>query len=189
MGDTSVRRVKRTLSWISCAAILTAAATASGDGGYFGGALGARAAGRSGAFVARADDPTAVLYNPAGIANIGGSVAMFGNRLSYNGYTFTRAPTQDWGNTQNGAAPTVTPAWEAELRRVIELDPHEVGVASPLWTTGLLATYLAAQTGVEMSAETVRRYLHRFDYVCKRPKWTLKRKAEDQEDWAGNACG
>jgi transposase len=86
-----------------------------------------------------------------------------------------------------GAAPTVTPAWEAELRRVIELDPHEVGVASPLWTTGLLATYLAAQTGVEMSAETVRRYLHRFDYVCKRPKWTLKRKAEDQEDWAGNA--
>ena len=30
------------------------------------------------------------------------------------------------------------------------------------------------------------RYLHRFDYVCKRPKWTLKRKAEEQEDWAGN---
>ena len=38
-----------------------------------------------------------------------------------------------------GAAPVVTPAWEAELRRVIELDPHEVGVASALWTTGLLA--------------------------------------------------
>jgi transposase len=86
-----------------------------------------------------------------------------------------------------GAAPAVTPAWETELRRVIELDPHAVGVPSPLWTTGLLAGYLAAQTGVATSDETVRRYLHRFDYVCKRPKWTLKRKAEEQEDWAGNA--
>ncbi len=85
-----------------------------------------------------------------------------------------------------GAAPAVTPAWEAELRRVIEVDPHEVGVASPLWTTGVLATYLAARTGHEASDETARRYLHRFDYVCKRPKWTLKRKAEEQADWAGN---
>jgi len=83
--------------------------------------------------------------------------------------------------------PTVTPAWAAELRRVIELDPHEVGVASPLWTTGLLATYLAEHTGLETSDETVRRHLHRFDYVCKRPKWTLKRKAEEAPEWAGNA--
>ena len=35
-----------------------------------------------------------------------------------------------------GSLPAVPPAWEAELRRVIELDPHEVGVPSPLWTTG-----------------------------------------------------
>ena len=69
---------------------------------------------------------------------------------------------------------------------VIDLDPHEVGVASPLWTTGLLATYLAAHTGLETSDETVRRALQRCDYVCKRPKWTLKRKAEEDPDWAGN---
>ena len=85
-----------------------------------------------------------------------------------------------------GAAPAVTPAWAAELRRVIELDPHEVGVPHTLWTTGLLATYLAERSGLLTSDETVRRYLHRFDYVCKRPKWTLKRKAEEQPDWAGN---
>src|SRR5262249_21279312 len=46
-----------------------------------------------------------------------------------------------------GAAPAVTPAWAAELGRVIELDPHAVGVPSPLWTTGLLAAYLARATG------------------------------------------
>jgi transposase len=85
-----------------------------------------------------------------------------------------------------GAAPAVTPAWAAELRRVIELDPHTVGVASPLWTTGLLAAHLAKVAGHAASDETVRRYLHRFGYVCKRPKWTLKRKAEAQQDWAGN---
>ena len=85
-----------------------------------------------------------------------------------------------------GSPPAVPPAWEAELRRVVELDPHEVGVPSALWTTGLLATYLAARTGHAASDETVRRYLHRFDYVCKRPKWTLKRKAEEHPDWPGN---
>jgi transposase len=39
-----------------------------------------------------------------------------------------------------GPPPAVPPAWEAELRRVIDLDPREVGVPSALWTTGLLAT-------------------------------------------------
>ena len=89
------------------AAATTVAAQASADGGYYGGALGARAAGRSGAFVARADDPTAVAYNPAGLALIGGTVIMVGNRVSYNGYSYTRAPTEDWGHPVNGVAPIV----------------------------------------------------------------------------------
>ena len=42
--------------------------------------------------------------------------------------------------TAPGSPPTVTPAWEAELRRVIELDPHTVGVTSANWTTGMLAS-------------------------------------------------
>ena len=85
-----------------------------------------------------------------------------------------------------GAAPAVPPAWEAELCRVIELDPHAVGVPTPLWTTGVLAGYLAGRTGHTTSDETVRRYRHRHEYVCTRPKWTLKRKAEEPPDWAGN---
>ena len=31
---------------------------------------------------------------------------MVGNRFSYNGYSYTRAPTLDWGHAPNGAAPT-----------------------------------------------------------------------------------
>ena len=69
---------------------------------------------------------------------------------------------------------------------MIELDPHAVGVDRANWTTGLLAAYLAARTGHRTSDETVRLALHRADYVCKRPTWSLKRKAQEQPAWAGN---
>jgi transposase len=80
----------------------------------------------------------------------------------------------------------VPPAWRAELRRVIELDPRTVGVPSANWTTRLLADYLAAATGHRAGIETVREHLHRAGYVCKRPTWVLKRKAQEQPDWAKN---
>jgi transposase len=86
-----------------------------------------------------------------------------------------------------GAAPTITPAWEAELLRVIDLDPHTLGVPSANWTTTLLADYLAQVTGILVTEETVRLRLHANGYVCKRPTWTLKRKAEAQEGYVGNA--
>lgn len=89
--------------------------------------------------------------------------------------------------TPPGAAPTVTPAWEAELRRVIELDPHAAGVQSANWTTGSLAAYLAEQTGIAVSDETVRQYLLAHGYVCKRPTWTLRRRAAEQDGYLGNA--
>ena len=89
--------------------------------------------------------------------------------------------------TAPGPERTVTPAWEAELLRVIELDPHDVGVASANWTTGLLAANLAQQTGIAVSDETVREYLHAHDYVCKRPTWTLQRRAGEQAGYLGNA--
>jgi transposase len=91
--------------------------------------------------------------------------------------------------TAPGRDRTITQVWENELLRVIELDPHEVGQDTANWTTQLLATYLSEQTGISVSQETVRIYLHAHDYVCKRPTWTLKRKAEEKTDYVGNACG
>ncbi len=60
----------------------------------------------------------------------------------------------------------------AELLRVIELDPHEVGQDMANWTTERLAQYLGQHTGIQVTQETVRLYLHAHDYVCKRPTWT-----------------
>ena len=91
--------------------------------------------------------------------------------------------------TAPGRERTVTAAWEAELLRVIEVDPHEVGQDTANWTTERLADYLGQQTGIQVTEETVRVYLHAHDYVCKRPTWTLRRKAEQKADYVGNACG
>jgi len=86
--------------------------------------------------------------------------------------------------TAPGRERTVTAAWEGELLRVIELDPHEVGQDTANWTTERLAEYLCEQTGIQVTEETVRVYLHAHDYVCKRPTWQLRRKAETQANYA-----
>jgi transposase len=91
--------------------------------------------------------------------------------------------------TAPGRERTVTAAWEAELLRVIEVDPHEVGQDTANWTTERLAEYLCEQTGIQVTEETVRVYLHALDYVCKRPTWTLRRKAEAQAHYVGNVSG
>ena len=91
--------------------------------------------------------------------------------------------------TAPGRERRVTAAWEGELLRVIELDPHEVGQDTANWTTERLAEYLGQHTGIRVTEETVRVYLHAHDYVCKRPTWTLRRKAEAQAHYVGNACG
>jgi transposase len=88
-----------------------------------------------------------------------------------------------------GPKPKVTPAWEEELLRVIEDDPREHGGNSANWTTQLLADYLAQRTGIAVDPETVRRSLHRHDYVCKRPTWTVAHKAAEREDWVGKGSG
>jgi transposase len=86
-----------------------------------------------------------------------------------------------------GQPPHYPPAWEQELARVADLDPHQVGVDSTLWTCRLLADYLAGVTGHHTGIETVRVALHRLGFVCKRPRWVLSRKAQAQPGWAKNA--
>ena len=86
-----------------------------------------------------------------------------------------------------GQPPHYPPAWEAELVRVAEEDPRGLGVDSALWSCRLLADYLAEVTGHRAGIETVRTALHRAGFVCKRPVWTLSRKAQSQPGWAKNA--
>src|SRR5258708_20719803 len=50
--------------------------------------------------------------------------------------------------TAPGGPPTITPAWEAQLLRLIEDDPHDHGEPSANWTTPLLAAHLEGQKGI-----------------------------------------
>jgi transposase len=86
-----------------------------------------------------------------------------------------------------GQPPHYPAAWEQELVRVADCDPRSVGGDSALWTCRLLAGYLAEVTGHRAGIETVRVALHRAGFVCKRPVWTLQRKAQAQPGWAKNA--
>lgn len=91
----------RFAKWLLGFAVLvaqgTAAAPASADGGYFSGNKGARAAGRAGAFAAKADDLMAVHYNPAGLAKLDTTLIQIGDRIGYNSFAYTRAATLDYG--------------------------------------------------------------------------------------------
>ncbi len=138
---------------------------------------------------------TRLRYQMVLLSEQGFSVSQIANIAMRSHDTVTRVlhRYQDGGldavprRKQPGRPRTVTPDWEAELLRVIDLDPHQVGVQSATWTTKLLAEYLARKTDVQVGQEAVRLYLHRHGYVCKRPTWSMKRKAQERADYLGNA--
>jgi transposase len=73
--------------------------------------------------------------------------------------------------------------WQKALAAALAEGPEACGVARPTWTAPLLAEHLAAQTGIVVSEITVRRGLESLDYVCRRPVWTVRHKAEEQPDY------
>jgi transposase len=76
-------------------------------------------------------------------------------------------------HTPPGRERRVTAAWEAELLRVIELDPaRRWDRTQPTGRPSCEPQYLGKHTGIQVTEETVRVYLHAHDYVCKRPTWT-----------------
>jgi long-subunit fatty acid transport protein len=92
----------------AAALVLLAGGSTAHAAGYFSGTKGARAAGRAGAFTVAADDLSAVMFNPAGLARLESRfVLQVGNRFSYNGFNYTRDPTLDWGHLQAGLPPYV----------------------------------------------------------------------------------
>jgi transposase len=81
------------------------------------------------------------------------------------------------------------PAWRQALAQAMEQGPEACGVSRPTWTAPLLATYLGRITGLPVGERTVRRGLDALDYVCRRPTWTVRHKAEEQPDYVPKARG
>jgi transposase len=77
----------------------------------------------------------------------------------------------------------VTLGWQKALAEAMRRGPPACGIARPTWTAPLLAQYVAETTGIAVSEVTVRRGLALLDYVCRRPTWTVRHKAEEQPDY------
>ncbi len=73
-------------------------------------------------------------------------------------------------------------AWLKALATAMACGPQACGLARPTWTAPLLAVYLAEQTGITVSERTVRQGLAELGYVCRRPTWTVRHKAEAEPD-------
>jgi transposase len=72
-----------------------------------------------------------------------------------------------------GATPTVTEAYKAKLVLVARQRPRSLGQPYSLWTCQRLADYLAEQTGIRVTDETVRHYLIAAGIVLSRPQHKL----------------
>ena len=69
-----------------------------------------------------------------------------------------------------GAPPKVTKAYEEQLLVVVRQRPRSLGQPFSMWTLQRLADYMAEQTGIRVSDETVRKLLKDGEIVLSRPQ-------------------
>jgi transposase len=72
-----------------------------------------------------------------------------------------------------GRARTVTDAYRTGLVEAVRRRPRSLGQPYSLWTLYRLADYMAEQTGIRVSHETVRRTLRKEGIVLSRPQHTI----------------
>ena len=72
-----------------------------------------------------------------------------------------------------GRSTVVTEAYRERLKEVVRRRPRSLGLEYSMWTLRRLADYLAEETGLRVSFETVRRELAKEDIVFSRPQHTI----------------
>lgn len=72
-----------------------------------------------------------------------------------------------------GRSSVVTDAYRKRLLEVVRRRPRSLGLEYSMWTLQRLSNYLAEETGVRISTETVRRELAKEGIVFSRPQHTI----------------
>jgi len=75
--------------------------------------------------------------------------------------------------TRPGRSTTVTEAYRAKLKEVVRRRPRSLGLEYSMWTLRRLADYLAEETRLRVSHETVRRELAKDGIVFSQPQHTI----------------
>jgi hypothetical protein len=85
---------------------------------------------------------------------------------------------KDWPDWRiapsQGGHPKGTETYQSDLAKVVEQDPRTLGQPFSTWTCAALAAYQEVQGQVRVSAEIVRRYLHRLNYRIVRPVLSIR---------------
>src|SRR3954451_24194803 len=84
-------------------------------------------------------------------------------------------------NPRPGMAPVVTAEYRAQLVTAVRRRPRSLDQPFSLWTCQRLADYLAEETGIRVSDETVRRYLEAEGIVMSRPQHKITSPDPDYE--------
>jgi transposase len=74
---------------------------------------------------------------------------------------------------RSGRSTTVTEDYRKRLLEIVHRRPRSLGLEYSMWTLRRLADYLAEETGIRVSHETVRRTLAKEDIVFSRPQHTI----------------
>lgn len=72
-----------------------------------------------------------------------------------------------------GRSTTVTDAYREKLKDVVRRRPRSLGLEYSMWTLRRLADYLAEETKLRVSYETVRRELAKENIVFSQPQHTI----------------
>ena len=72
-----------------------------------------------------------------------------------------------------GSPAKVTETYQQELIEAVRRRPRSLGIPYSMWTLRRLADYMAEETGLRVSYETVRRELRKADIVLSRPQHTI----------------
>jgi transposase len=82
---------------------------------------------------------------------------------------------------RSGRPPEADAAYRAALVTAVETPPRDLGLGFDVWTSPRLATYLAEQPGVRLSAGWIRALLNGQEFVSGRPKHTLEHLQDPEE--------
>ena len=82
---------------------------------------------------------------------------------------------------RSGAPRKVTPRYLRLMAEAIDRGPLAYRYVFTTWSVKRLAAHLHRKTGVRLSHQHLRHVLHQSNFVCRRPKHSLKGKRDERQ--------